>query len=129
MDAQAAKDVLDRWVGAVNRGDVAAIAELYDERAVLLPTFSNQRLDTPARLRGYFDRLGSRAGLKVTPRPATIVDQPLPGGVRSICGIYSWSFEVEGELLNFEARFSFTIDPSAVRPILHHHSSQVPRML
>jgi hypothetical protein len=33
------------------------------------------------------------------------------------------------ELLNFEARFNCLLDFARPAPILHHHSSQIPRMI
>jgi len=47
----------------------------------------------------------------------------------TMSGIYNWRFIVDGELLNFEARFSYLVDLSKSSPIIHHHSSQIPRML
>ena len=123
------RDVLDGWMQAVNGGDVESLLGLYDEQAVLIPTFSNRLLNTPEKLREYFERLGSREELSISLHEKTLIVQDLQHQLFSLTGIYNWRFVVDDELLNFEARFSYMIDTSRSRPILHHHSSQVPRML
>jgi hypothetical protein len=58
-----------------------------------------------------------------------VVQQPVGASGYCLCGIYCWRFAVDGEPLSFEARFSYFMDTARPRPILHHHSSQIPRML
>lgn len=123
------KDILVKWMDAVNHGDIEALLSLYDENAVLIPTFSNKLPNTPDKLREYFEKLGTREGLSIALHEKTLHIQPMKGDIYALSGIYNWRFEVEGEMLNFEARFSYVLDISKPRPILHHHSSQVPRML
>ena len=123
------RDVLDRWMQAVNEGNVESLLGLYDRQAVLIPTFSNRLLNTPEKLRDYFDRLGSREDLSIALHEKTLLVQDLQNQMFTLSGIYNWRFVVDGELLNFEARFSYVIDMARPNPILHHHSSQIPRML
>jgi hypothetical protein len=123
------QDVLGLWMQAVNGGDIEGLLGLYDSQAVVIPTFSNRLLNTPDKLREYFVRLGSRAGLSVTLHKKTLIVQDLQNQIFTLSGIYNWRFVIEGELLNFEARFSYVIDLSRSSPILHHHSSQIPRTL
>jgi len=123
------KDILMEWMDAVNNGDVEVLLAMYDEHAVLIPTFSNKLPNTPDKLREYFEKLGSREGLSIALHEKTLQVQPIKEDVYALSGIYNWRFDVEGEMLNFEARFSYIVDLSKPRPILHHHSSQVPRML
>jgi len=123
------KDILMQWMDAVNRGDVEALLALYDEHAVLIPTFSNKLPNTPDKLRAYFEKLGSREGLSIALHEKTLQVQPINDDIYALSGIYNWRFDVDGEMLNFEARFSYIVDLSKPRPIVHHHSSQVPRML
>ena len=124
-----ANDVLARWMHAVNAGDVATLVGLYDPQAVLIPTFSNRLLNTPDKLRDYFEKLASRQGLCIELHDTTLLVQNLGGTVHALSGLYNWRFVVEGAMLNFEARFSYVVDVARARPILHHHSSQIPRML
>ncbi len=123
------KDILEQWMQAVNEGDVESLLGLYDENAVLIPTFSNRLLNTPEKLRDYFEKLGSREELSIALHEKTLIIQELGNQIYSLSGIYNWRFAVDGELLNFEARFSYLIDLSKQNPILHHHSSQIPRTL
>lgn len=123
------QDVLEQWMQAVNNGDVEGLLGLYDSQAVLIPTFSNRLLNAPDKLREYFEKLGSREELSIALHEKTLIVQELKNPIFSLSGIYNWRFIVDGELLNFEARFSYVIDLSKPSPILHHHSSQIPRML
>ena len=124
-----AKDILEQWMKAVNDGNVENLLSLYDNQAVLIPTFSNRLLNTPEKLRDYFEKLGSREDLSIALHEKTLIIQELENQIYSLSGIYNWRFAVDGELLNFEARFSYLIDLSKQNPILHHHSSQIPRTL
>ena len=81
------------------------------------------------KLRDYFEKLGSREDLSIALHEKTLIIQELENQIYSLSGIYNWRFAVDGELLNFEARFSYLIDLSKQNPILHHHSSQIPRTL
>lgn len=121
--------ILEQWMQAVNQGDVESLLNLYDSQAVLIPTFSNRLLNTRDKLREYFERLGSREDLSIALHEKTLIIQPLQDPVYALSGIYNWRFSVDGELLNFEARFSYLIDLSKPQPIQHHHSSQIPRTL
>ncbi|WP_338414695.1 hypothetical protein [uncultured Sphaerotilus sp.] len=92
-------------------------------------THANRLLNTPEKLRDYFEKLGSREELSIALHDKTLLVQDLPGRLCALGGIYNWRFMVDGELLNFEARFSYVVDLARPQPILHHHSSQIPRML
>jgi hypothetical protein len=124
-----AADVLTEWMLAVNQGDLERLLALYHENAVLIPTFSNRLLSNPAKIRDYFVTLGSREELSIALHEKTVIIQPLKNEIYGVTGIYCWRFLLEGELLSFEARFSYLLDLALSRPILHHHSSQIPRTL
>tara|TARA_Y100000996_G_scaffold228930_2_gene180099 strand:- start:9174 stop:9557 length:384 start_codon:yes stop_codon:yes gene_type:complete len=123
------RNFLDEWIQLVNNGDIESLLNLYDNEAILIPTFSNGILNTPEKLRGYFEELGSREELSVSVNEKYLVVQELQNQIFALGGIYDWRFNVEGDVQNFEARFSYLIDLSKSSPILHHHSSQVPRTL
>lgn len=123
------EDVLREWMLLVNKRDSDRILALYDESAVLIPTFSNRLLTKPRDIRDYFERLCGREGLSLTLHEKTLLVQPMKDDVCSLCGIYCWRFAIDGELLNFEARFSYLLNLALPKPILLHHSSQIPRML
>lgn len=123
------KDVLQAWIDRVNRGDVEQILALYSSSATLIPTFSARTLSKRDDLRKYFTSLGERPKLGVSLHDRTLHEQPVAGTVNVLSGIYTFRFELDGELLTFEARFTFVVDPAQAAPILHQHSSQIPRTL
>lgn len=127
--SNSAKEVIDKWMTAVNSADVEGLLNLYDDSAVLIPTFSNRVLNTPEKLRDYFEKLGSREGLSLALHENTLLVQDTATDISVISGIYTWKFEIDGEPLVFEARFNYVVDLSKSSPILNHHSSQIPRML
>lgn len=120
--------LLEEWTRRVNERDLGVL-ELYDPNAVLVPTFSSSLLNTPEKIREYFARLCSRdeLGIELHRKPRHV--SAVAGDIGVLSGIYRWRFAVDEELLNFEARFSFVLDLARQSPILHHHSSQIPRML
>lgn len=121
--------VLEQWMQAVNQADVESLVSMYDENAVLIPTFSNRLLNTPEKIRGYFEKLGERPELSISLHEKTLVIQNLAEQQYVLGGLYNWRFSVDDEVLNFEARFSYVFDLSKEHPIVHHHSSQIPRTL
>lgn len=123
------EDVLAAWMQAVNHGDLEGVLALYDESAVLIPTFSNRLLGKPERIREYFERLSTREELSIALHEKTLGIQRVKEEVYAMHGIYCWRFAIDGELLSFEARFSYVLDMGLPHPILQHHSSQIPRML
>ena len=123
------KDILEQWMQSVKNANIEKLLSLYDKDAVLIPTFSNRLLNTPDKLKNYFEKLGSREELSIALHEKTLIIQNLQNSISILSGIYNWRFAVDGELLNFEARFSYLIDLSKPNPIFHHHSSQIPRML
>jgi len=123
------EQVLKEWMQAVNAGDVETLLALYDEKAVLIPTFSNRLLAKPEKLRAYFELLSTREELSIALHEKTLGTQLIKDDVYAMHGIYCWRFAIDGELLSFEARFSYLLDMALPHPILQHHSSQIPRML
>ncbi len=123
----ALRQVLQQWLDGINSGDVDGVTSLYKEDAVLLPTFSSRRLTRPAERRAYFERVSSKLKLSVELHQRTLVMQQFSDSIHGLSGIYLWRFEEDEEMLSFEARFTYTVDLSRPDPILHHHSSQIPR--
>jgi hypothetical protein len=120
---------LKQWMDAVNNGDIDTLLNLYADNAILIPTFSNRILKTAADRQEYFERLATRDDLSVALHEKTLVEQLVNGPIATLSGIYCWRFAIDGQLLNFEARFSYVFDMDSANPIIHHHSSQIPRML
>ena len=123
-----ARTVCDLWLAAVNNRDLDAVLSLYAPGSILLPTFSPHIIRNEERRREYFTRLTERPGLTVSLHEKTFAAQA--AGYHEIAsGIYCFHLEIDGEPYAFEARFTFVIDPHSARPVLHHHSSQIPRTL
>lgn len=123
------EQVLKDWMNAVNTGDLESLLALYDDEAALIPTFSNRLLLTPAAVREYFSRVCSREELSIALHEKTLAIRPVGDNIFGLSGIYCWRFAVDGEMLSFEARFSYVLDMAREKPIMQHHSSQIPRML
>lgn len=121
--------ILNKWMEFVNKRDLEKVLYLYNKEAVLIPTFSNRMLNSPAKIRDYFEKLTSRSELSVTLHENTIRIQMISEIIYAVSGIYLWYLSVEDEPLSFEARFSFVFNLNSESPIIHHHSSQIPRML
>ena len=122
-------ELLDAWVAAVNAADVDRLVGMYAPQARLLPTFSPHFLMGETEIRDYFVALAGRPNLSVELHRDALAEDALSETLAGVSGLYSFRFEVDGELLTFPSRFTFTFDRSAAAPILHHHSSQVPRGL
>lgn len=124
-----AETVLHSWIDALNARDLDRLAAFYAKDASLVPTFSAKALRSPDEIRRYFEQLAARPGLSVTLHPKTLLAHTIEGAT-ILTGVYCFHFLVDDEPYHFEARFSLvTGDPSSPSPILHHHSSQIPRQL
>lgn len=124
-----ARQILDTWIERVRANDLDGVVGMYATGSVLLPTFSPHRIASDAGLREYFAALFTREGLSVEMHEASLRVLPAEGSVATLVGIYSFSFVVDDDRLTFPSRFTFVLDTSKEAPILHHHSSQVPRTL
>ena len=120
---------LQAWLEAVNARDLNRVLGLYAEDAVLMATFAPKAIRREADRRAYFEQLAARPGLKVSLHDRTVRSQLITDGWEIVSGIYRFELEIDDEPLTFEARFTIVLNPNAERPILHHHSSQIPRIL
>ncbi|NTW57334.1 MAG: DUF4440 domain-containing protein [Chlorobiaceae bacterium] len=129
MNFKNADEVLFQWVTRVCSGNADDITALYHETAVLIPTFSPHTVTTTEGVKNYFGLLATRQGLGVRLHSKAFRKQAHSDSLFTLSGIYSFEFEVDQVLLSFPSRFTFVVDISLERPIIHHHSSQVPRNL
>lgn len=131
MFSEASK-VLEKWLLCVNEGRLEEVLSLYAEDAILLPTFSDQVMKGLTPIRSYFEALGEKEGVVVKLRHDTLGVQTLGNvqdlgdGIFNLTGLYDWHFTDQGETWVVEARFTYTVNLAAERPISHHHSSQLP---
>jgi len=124
-----ARDVLDTWIESVNTRQLDRVLSLYSTDHILLATFSPHVIRDDAATQQYFVQLASREGLNVRLHERTLTEQVLSDHSSVLSGIYTFSFEIDGEPLSFASRFSFVVDLAEPQPIRHHHSSQIPRTL
>lgn len=129
MVYRTSRQVLQIWLDAVNARRTAEVTGLYAPDCSLLPTFSPHTLKAHPTRQAYFDLLASRPGMAVSLHERTLQTQVVAPGIELTTGIYRFQFAIDEEPLVFEARFSFLMDLSRPDPILHHHSSQIPRTL
>jgi len=118
--------VLKEWVRRVNAIDAEAVLALYSDDAILLPTFSQQIRSSRQDIKAYFETLAGHKRVVVKVHESSVVVQSLSGQFHSIAGTYSWTFEKDDEVREFEARFTYVMDLARDGPILHHHSSVMP---
>jgi hypothetical protein len=117
------------WSDLIRGRNLDEIIALYNESSILMPTFSPHTIRKPEGLKTYFSRLAEREELNVTLHDKTVVCQQISQHDFVVTGIYSWQFKVDDTLLSFPSRFTFVLDLSSPSPIMHHHSSQMPRTL
>lgn len=129
MHYENAEDVLSCWISGICNGAIDEVGDLYHENAVLIPTFSPHTVNTNQGIRSYFEQLATRDNLQVRLYEKSLKKQSLGCSSWVLSGLYAFEFEVDQLLLTFPSRFSFAVDLSQEKPIVHHHSSQVPRNL
>jgi len=126
VDIESVAAALETWIEAVGRHDAEAVAALYVEDAVLLPTFSAQiRADREARLDyfRYFTKLPEIRG-KITERHLRLF-----GEIASAEGLYTFTYRQETREIAQKARFSFVFiwsNEKGTWQIAYHHSSALP---
>ena len=125
----APEEILELWIERVNRLEVESVVKLYDKGSTMLPTFSPHCLSQPRQIKEYFQQLSTRQSMKVDVHAETLNRMELGDGKYILTGIYSFHFVVDNADLTFPSRFTLIIDTSREAPILHHHSSQIPRTL
>ena len=87
-----AEEVLFQWVTRICSGNADDIAALYNESAVLIPTFSPHTVITPEGVRDYFGQLATRDGLGVRLHNKALRKQSLSDTVHTLSGICSFEF-------------------------------------
>ena len=117
------------WADCVNNSRINDLISLYYEGAVLMPTFSPHVVKKKEELKSYFTILSERDGLHVTIHDKALDCLQIEEKAYVVNGIYDFKFSVDDIFQTFPSRFTFVIDFGKKSPILHHHSSQIPRTL
>ena len=116
--------VLEAWLSGVNTGCLDEVVALYDNSAILLPTFSKKILSDHQSIANYFKGLSNRGRVSVTLFDNTSSIQALGDALEAVSGFYDWHFIDEDILV--KARFTYLFDSAKSSPIIHHHSSLLP---
>ena len=119
-----AHSVLEAWLSGVNTGCLDEVVALYDNSAILLPTFSKKILSDHQSIADYFKGLSNRGRVSVTLLDNTSSIQALGDALEAVSGFYDWHFIDEDILV--KARFTYLFDSAKSSPIIHHHSSLLP---
>ena len=120
-------DILTQWVEAQNSGVPERVTSLYAEHATLLPTLWPVLCTTPRAIDDYFRNRLQQFSARVEIDEDTVTVERLTDTLDLIYGLYTFSFDTDADRRFVPSRFSFVIDRSLERPILHHHSSTVPQ--
>jgi len=124
LDAYGAACLFDRWNAALATGHADAVAALYSEDAVLLPTFSSGPLKGRAAIADYF-----RHFLQKQPQ-GQISHRSLQLGCNMAADVGLYTFNVvqpDGRSAAVPARYSFLYQyRNGEWLIVHHHSAVLP---
>jgi len=109
--------ILSRWLQGVNSGDVESVEALYNQDAVLLPTFSGEIRGNREGRHQYFAELKAQEKILVELKDSTLAIQSLAKGLYSASGIYYWKIFQGSTVQEFAARFTFIVQPDASAPV------------
>ena len=114
-------EILNNWQQHLNEANLSGVLKLYDEKCVLIPTFSSEILTDHEQIKEYFVKVIEVQKVKVEFLPNTISEQQVVENMYLLCGKYFFHL-MEKEKI--PARFSFLVNLLSENPILHHHSSR-----
>lgn len=122
---QEARAHFDTWNAALATGDPRAVADLYAEDSVLLPTVAGHVHDTRAEREEYFTAfLANRPVGAITESVVRVVDDNT--AVHS--GLYEFGLTgPDGTRSTVPARFTYVLAEEGGRIVIkEHHSSKIP---
>ena len=120
------RNIPGNWLKAVNEGDLNAIMECYDEKAILFATFESKPLTTTEEIRNYFVGFTAREGAGVRLEDGTLEFHDYGQEGYLATGFYEFYYLENGEEVCHPARFSFAVKIDQMQKIKHHHSSTIP---
>ena len=115
-------EILNNWQQHLNEANLSAVLKLYDEKCVLIPTFSSEILTDHEQIKEYFVKVIEVQKGKVEFQPNSISEQLVGKNMYLLSGKYFFHL-MEKEKI--PARFSFLVNLLSENPILHHHSSRI----
>jgi hypothetical protein len=113
------------WMDTLCRGTLSDVLDLYNPRAVLIPTFSPKILQGHAEIAEYFRTFMSREGL------CGQIDSVIQQGhtdIVSISGLYTFGWYENGMPAQGQARYTYVVSHAHTPSwqIVTHHSSAMP---
>ena len=118
-----AEELFKKWNDALQTGSAKAVAALYAEDAILLPTVSNLPRTTTAEIEDYFHHFLEK-------KPYGIVkERNIKQGCNKLtdAGIYDFEVISNGKKEVVPARYTFVYEyRNNEWKIVHHHSSMMP---
>ena len=115
-------EILNNWQQHLNEANLSAVLKLYDEKCVLIPTFSSEILTDHEQIKEYFFKVIEVQKGKVEFQPNSISEQQVGENMYLLIGKYFFHLMEKEKIL---ARFSFLVNLLSENPILHHHSSRI----
>lgn len=115
------------WRNALSSGKAENVVKLYDKDAILIATLAEKPLLTQEQRTEYFTKLTARAKLavKLTEEHIRMLDE----NDAVVSGLYTFSFEENGQLMEIPARYSFVYEKEGDNwMIMDHHSSKIPEL-
>lgn len=123
-DTKQLEEALELWCTNMSSGDPENIVNLFDSKAILLPTLAPNVLKTREEQLAYFTQLMQNPKLSVTVNESNL---RIFGNIAINSGLYTFYFERQGQPVIIPARFTFIYQK---KPqgwlIIEQHSSQVP---
>ena len=125
VDAGTADRLFRQWAERVRAGDPEAVADLYADDALLLPTLSPRPRGTHAAIADYF------SGFAVRHPRAEVIEHALYAACNQVvdAGLYRFRFPATSTAAEtvVEARFTLVYGfRNQQWRLLHHHSSLLP---
>jgi len=114
-------EILNNWQQHLNEANLSGILKLYDEKCVLIPTFSSEILTDHNQIKEYFVKVIEVQKGKVEFQPNSLSEQQVGENIYLLSGKYFFHLMEKGKI---PARFSFLVNLLSENPILHHHSSR-----
>jgi hypothetical protein len=122
MKVNKPEDILTLWIDYFNKADVDNLADLYHSNSALIPTFAVDTLFNNHDIKAYMNECLNNHDAVVDIEHDSIKNQKLGNDTYILSGMYTFTFN-EGGKEQYLSNFTFIIDLSFEKPILHHHSS------
>ena len=114
-------EILKNWQQHLNGANLSGIMKLYDEKCVLIPTFSSEILTDHKQIKEYFVKVIEVQEGKVEFQQNSISEQQVAENMYLLGGKYIFNLKGKEKI---PARFSFIVNLLSENPIMHHHSSR-----